>query len=184
MRRLIVAGAAVLAACCQALAADPAANFVVKLFTDVCIPNIGQPANVRAWAEQHHLPSITNPTALEIFVGRGDKGAAWEVPANFGNFALSIRGTTEACAVWARSADPEVVQSLFKTIVEGVKRPGIDVNIEQDTRVPSQFGSAHALVYSIVGPSRPTTFLFTLLTAERSGGGFQASLQSAVGKKP
>jgi hypothetical protein len=184
VRRLIVAGATILAACYPALAADPAANFVVKLFMDVCIPNIGQPANVRTWAEQHHLLVMTNPAALEVFLGKGDKGAAWEVPAKLGNFALSIRGTTEACAVWARGADPEAVQSLFKAIIEGVKRPGIDVNTEQDTRVPSQFGSAHALVYSITGPSRPNGFLFTLLTAERAGAGFQVSLQSAVGKKP
>jgi hypothetical protein len=60
---------------------------------------------------------MTNPAALEVFVGKGGKGAAWEVPAKLGNFALSIRGTTEACAVWARGADPEAVQSLFKAII-------------------------------------------------------------------
>lgn len=184
MRIIILAAFTWFAACGTSWATDAAADFVVKLFTNVCIPNIGQPANVRAWVEQQHLASLTDPTALEVFVGRGDKGAAWAVPANAGSFALSIRGTTEACAVWARNADPSEVQSSFERIVEGVKRPGIDVKIEQDTRSPSKVGEAHSLIYSVTGPSRTSGFLFTLLTAEHTGGAFQASIQVAVGKRP
>jgi hypothetical protein len=163
----------------QPATADPAAAFLTKLFIEVCVPNLGQPAKVREWAEQHHLGQIQSPTALAVFVGPGGNGAAWAVPAAAGSFALSIRGMTRGCAVWARAADPGEVMTNFKTIVEGVKRPGIEVTVDKDTVSPSPVGEAHALVYNVTAPSAPTSFEFTLLTAERPGGAFQASLQAA-----
>jgi hypothetical protein len=87
----------------SAAGADPAANVLVKLFMDVCIPDVGQPQKVRAWAEEHHLQEVTSQIALDLFVGPGGKGVAWTVPSTIGSFALSIRGKTEACAVWARA---------------------------------------------------------------------------------
>jgi len=162
-----------------AAAADPAAQFITKLFIDVCVPNLGQPAGVREWAQAHRLPQIQSPAALGLFVGSGSNGAAWAIPAQQGTFALSIRGTTQACAVWARAADPSEVTANFQRIVEGVKRPGISVRVQKDETSPSPSGDAHALVYNVGAPNAPTGFLFTLLTAERPGGAFQASMQAA-----
>ena len=90
-----------------AVADDASASFVTRLFIDVCVPNVGQAENVRAWALEKKLAEVTSPSALEVFVGAGDGGAAWAVPTSFGSFALSIRGRTHACATWARTADPE-----------------------------------------------------------------------------
>lgn len=59
-----------------AAAADPAAQFITKLFINVCVPNLGQPAGVRQWAQAHRLPQIDSPAALGVFVGNGSKGAA------------------------------------------------------------------------------------------------------------
>jgi hypothetical protein len=67
----------------------------------------------------------------------------------------------------------------FKKIVEGVKRPGIEVTVDKDTVSPSPVGEAHALVYNVTAPGAPTSFEFTMLTAERPGGAFQASMQAA-----
>jgi hypothetical protein len=159
--------------------ADPAAAFLTKLFIDVCVPNLRQPAKVREWAEQHHLGQIQNPTALAVFVGPGGNGAAWAIPAPEGSFALSIRGMTQGCAVWARAADPGDVMTNFKKIVEGVKRPGIEITVDKDSVSPSPVGEAHALVYNVTAPGAPTSFEFTMLTAERPGGAFQASMQAA-----
>ncbi len=94
-----------------AVAADPSANVLTRLFIDVCVPNIGKPDQVRQWAEQHHLEPVRSPEALKLFVGPGDKGAAWAVPAAEGSFALSLRGTTRACAIWARTANPSDVET-------------------------------------------------------------------------
>jgi hypothetical protein len=160
-------------------AADMAAQFLTKLFTDVCVPNLGQPSKVREWAEQRHLGQIQNPTAVRVFVGGGENGAAWAIAAAEGNFVLSIRGMTQACAVWAQAANAEEVMINFKRIIEGVKRPGIAVTVDKDTVSSSPVGNAHVLVYNVAAPNAPTSFEFTMLTAERPGGAFQASLQAA-----
>jgi hypothetical protein len=163
----------------QPATADPAATFLTKLFIDVCVPNLRQPAKVREWAEQHHLVQIQNPTALAVFVGPGDSGTAWAIPAPEGSFALSIRGITQGCAVWARAADPGEVMTNFKKVVEGVKRPGIEITVDKDTVSPSPVGEAHALAYNVKASGAPTSFEFAMLTAKRPGGAFQASMQAA-----
>jgi hypothetical protein len=93
---------------------DAATTFLVKLFNNACVPNMGRADQIRKWAEDRHLAAIDNPTALRVFVGAGGKGAAWALPSPAGSFALSIRGTTEACAVWARNADLAAVEKDFK----------------------------------------------------------------------
>ena len=177
--RTVTAIGALLAVVQPVTAADPAAQFLAKLFTTVCIPNLGQSTRVREWAQERHLGEIQNPLALSVFVGSGDKGAAWAIPAAEGIFALSIRGPTQACAVWARAANPGEALALFKQIVEGVRRPGIEVTVDTDTVILGPAGQAHALVYNVTAPNAPTSFEFTLLTAERTGGPFQASMQAA-----
>jgi len=164
----------------SAAGGDSSANFLVKLFMDVCIPNVGAPQKVRAWAEEHRLQEITNPIALDVFVGPGGKGGAWAVPSSVGSFALSIRGRTEACAVWARAANPPAVEALFRTILEAVSRPGVDVSIEKDSHDQSPSGTIHTLIYRVSGTEKQRGgFLYTMQTAEHAGGPFQASVQAA-----
>ena len=158
-----------------AQAADDRAVYLIKLFSAVCVPNMGNPDGVKAWAAARNLGQIDGIAPLAVFVGPGGKGAAWAVPTKWGKFALSIRGQTEACAVWAEAADPRDVETFFKTMIEGVSRPGIKVRVDKDATV----GAVRALIYNIIAPGAPTGFEFTMLTAERSGGAFQASIQVA-----
>jgi hypothetical protein len=160
-------------------AADPGATIITKLYIDVCVPNMGKPDQVRAWAADKHLPPITAETALAVFVGPGAQGGAWFVPSDAGSFVVSIRGTTAACAVWARTADPNEVESTFTKLIQSVARPGIDTTKMEDKTVDSSFGRARSLIYSIKMPDSPQSFIFTMLTVERPGGAFQASLQLA-----
>jgi hypothetical protein len=169
------------------LADEASGNFLLRLFDQVCVPNIGRPEKIRAWAAARHLETVSAPAALAIFVGDGTKGAAWAVPSSIGSFALSIRGTTQACAVWASRADTKEVEAGFIRLMEGVRRPGLDVNIESDTTSATASGQARALLYT-VWPTSPTSqpwgFTFMLVTAERPGGPFQASIQGAVASRP
>ena len=71
-------------------ATDPGADYLTKLFTNACIPNIGRPDGVRAWAAQHHLAEVQNPAAVSVYVGAGEGGALWAVPSTSGMFALSV----------------------------------------------------------------------------------------------
>ncbi len=179
MNRLTMAAVLIISSAQSAMAADPAAQVVTKLFLDICVPNMGRPAQVREWAQAHQLVQIVSPAALGVFAGPGTNGAAWVIPSTQGSFALSLRGTTQACAVWARSADPNEVLANFKTVMEGIRRPGINVSMNKDETSPSPSGAAHMLVYSVGAPGTMSLFLFTLLTAEHPGGAFQASLQVA-----
>jgi hypothetical protein len=156
-------------------AMEPAASFLVKLFMDACIPNMGHPEKVRAWADQRHLQAVTSPTALALFVGL--KGVAWAVPSSLGSFALSIRGRTEGCAVWARTADPLDVETAFKKILEGVKRPGLEVRIDKGSTDQSPVVQVRSLVYNVRAVGAPSGFEFLMQTAEKPGGAFQASMQ-------
>jgi hypothetical protein len=163
----------------SAVADDPRANAVLRLFIDACVPNMGQPDKIRGWAQDQHLQEISAPAALGLFVGAGTKGAAWSVPSPLGSFALSIRGITEACAVWARAADPDDVAAGFKKLMEGVSRPDLDVGIDSDTTATTPSGQVHSTVYHVWPSSGTSGYAFTLLTAERPGGAFQASIQVA-----
>jgi hypothetical protein len=163
-----------------ALANDASAAFVTRLFVNACVPNVGKADNVRAWALRKKLTEVTQPSALEAFVGPGSGGAAWAVPASFGIFALSIRGTTHACAVWARTADPVEVEANFKRILEGISRPGLVVKVVKDDKAPGPIGLIHTLIYSVSSEGDDDHgYLYTLQTAEKAGGAFQATLQAA-----
>jgi hypothetical protein len=138
-----------------------AANFLTRLFMNACIPNAGQPENVRAWAAEKQLQEVTSQVALDAFVGPGGKGIAWAVPSPFGSFALSIRGTTQACAVWARAADPTIVENSFRTILVGASRPGVYVSVVRDARDAVPVGTVHTLIYSVTAPTRVRAAFYT-----------------------
>jgi hypothetical protein len=163
-----------------AVADDASASFVTRLFINVCVPNVGQAENVRAWALEKKLAEVTSPSALEVFVGAGDGGAAWAVPTSFGSFALSIRGRTHACATWARTADPVEVEGNFRKILEKVARPGLVVKVVKDANAAGPTGVIHTLVYAVSNAGdEGRGYLYTLQTAEKTGGAFQATLQAA-----
>jgi hypothetical protein len=180
MRFTLIVATLLLSATVQpAAAVDPAAQFLTKLFNTVCVSTLGHPTKVREWAQGHRLVQVQNPEALNVFVGSGE-GAAWTVlDEEGGKFALSIRGATQACAVWARTADPGEVLVSFKQIIEGLRRPGVEITVDKDTVSPSPLGEVRVLVYNVATPGAPTSFEFTLLTAQRAGGAFQASMQAA-----
>lgn len=165
-----------------ACAADPQAGALVKLFIDACIPHMGDPQGVRAWAAAKGLGQITEPGPLNVFVGDGGKGAAWAAPLPVGNFAVSIRGFTQACAVWAQAAAPTDVESAFKKLIDGVGRPGLKIRVDKDVTTETAAGRTRELVYNIVAPGSPTSYEFTMLTAEHVNPAFQASLQVAHAK--
>jgi alpha-D-ribose 1-methylphosphonate 5-triphosphate synthase subunit PhnH len=72
------------------------------------------------------------------------------------------------------------VEGNFRKILEGVARPGVVVKVVKDATAPGPTGVIHTLVY---GVSRADNAghgnLDTLLTAEKTGGAFQATLQAA-----
>lgn len=181
VRRVLVSAAfvvsAVLLPSCETHAAESLAP-IIQLFLDACVPNMGKPDGVRAYAAAHNLTVITDKTLLGAFVGPGPHGAAWLVPsAPPQHYALSIRGTTEACAVWAAQADPQATETQFTKIVEGTARPGIEVKKDSVKTQPNQFGLGKYVMYHMLSPTSGQGFEFTLIINDHSGGLFQASVQ-------
>jgi hypothetical protein len=161
-----------------------AANYALRLFMDACIPNMGRPDKVHAWATAKGLSQIIDPIPLGVFVGPGNGGEAWAVPAEVGSFALSIRSATKGCTVYARAADPAIIETDFRKIVEGAARPGVTVQIIKDEVGPSPYGNIHTLAYDVDAPGAKHSFVFYMMTVQKPGGVFQAQLEVAVGTPP
>ena len=182
--RAVLGLALALGACAvplPAVAEDAAANFLVRLYIDACVTNTPAPERVRDFAASHGLKEIESREALGVFVGEGGAGSAWNVPSAVGNFALSLRGRTQGCTVWALSADPAAVESLFRALLAGVARPGLSVTLLKDTTDPTPFGNRHTLAYGVSPAGESERGLAYLMqTVERPGGGFQAWLEAAA----
>jgi hypothetical protein len=181
---LVVALAAV-ATCASALAdeAPPpearAANDLLDLFSQVCMKNLGKPEGVQAWAADHHLVSVENPEALKIYAG-GEGGAVWAVHMPTGQFVLAIRAPSHACSVFADKADPQVVEGYIDQLMRALKQTGRPVEVLKDDRRPTSVGSRHARVYAVGGSSGATLMLYAVITDERPGGPYQATVQVAA----
>ena len=181
--RCLIVISAMMALCPPAAAADASASAFTKLFIDACVPNIGRPDGVRAWAAAQGLVAITEPAALDLFVGGGD-GSAWDVPSAAGRLVLSVRGRTQGCSVWARTAETTEVRADFVQLMEGVRRPGLTVSESADSHKPTPFGDYNVLSYEVTAPGARQGFVFILQTVERPGGAFQAWAEVAVGRNP
>ena len=101
-----------------------ASNDLLELFTQVCMKNLGHPDGVQAWAASHTLASVQAPAAITAYVGAGEGGAVWAVPLNSGLFALAIRASTKACAVYAERADPRPVEAEIAHLVDALRQRG------------------------------------------------------------
>lgn len=162
---------ATLAACTPALAhaGDYNAEATFRLFTASCVRSLGAPAEVRLWAAQSRLAPITDPVALSTFAGPGPKGAAWVLPSpNDRRFTLSIRGGSETCAVWAEVGDPETAEELFRKMVAGAARPGVNVSTEDDQSFTTATGKARLLTMAVADKDGEG-YRFTLMAGDRTG---------------
>ena len=161
--------ALMLFAASPARAGDYNAEAAFRLFTATCVRSLGLPAEVRTWAAESRLAPIPEPSALSTFVGPGPKGAAWVLPSpNNRRFTLSIRGGTGTCAVWAEAGDPETAEELFRKMVEGAKRPGVDISTESDEHFTTSTGKARLLTMG-VADTTGEGYQFTLMAGDRTG---------------
>jgi len=175
--RLLTIFIALVAPATPVFAADPGAEFLLRLFNNACMPNIAHADRVRAWAADHHLSAVQNPAAISIYVGPGDGGGLWAVPSPAGTFALSVRTETKACAVWAGAADPDEVSARVKTMMDELKRSGNTVSVVRDSTTDMEFGRRHGLIYLVSSAGAPNSVALTMITNERPGGAYQATLQ-------
>jgi len=192
MKRLAFAAAA-LALVGQPARADEAATNFVKLFSDVCIVKFGHLDMVEDWAHDQNLKPITNPRALAIFAGKPNRdgkmvsfagggvpgsGKAWAVQDPVGRFVLATRLDPESCVTWAEQADPSEVEAGYAKLLEKATAPGVEVKLADDKTVNIPNGTVHIRVYRVWAGSPLTSYALALATVSRSGGPFQAMLET------
>jgi hypothetical protein len=183
-------------ACLQrpAHAEDAAAQYTLALFDQACMQNFGNLDRVRVWALDRDLAPISNPLALQIFLGNRvsavthersvagggvlNMGQAWAVPAPSGHFVLSTRYDPESCIVWAQAANAGEVEAGFKGIVDGARKPGVQVTVDQDKTIDVPDASVHVQVIRVWTGQPDTAFALALASVNRSGGPFQAMIQT------
>ena len=158
-----------------------AANDIVNLFSEVCLHNLDHLNEVRDWAASKKLPKITNAEGRKIFVGEGDDGTGWFLLGKSTTIVLSIRSKTGACAVFGEHADSVAFANWYDTILKNLAAPigSKAINTPEPDKVTAgQFGLRTGKVRTIFKDGR--LFLFILITNEKSGGAYQASMQIGV----
>jgi hypothetical protein len=193
MKRLAFAAAAALAVVGHPARADEAAVNFVKLFSDVCLAKFGHLTTVWDWAESQNLPPITNPQALAVFAGKPNRdgkmisvagggvpgsGQAWAVPDPAGRFVLATRLDPESCVAWAQKADPSEVDAAYAKLVAQAAGPGIEVKLAEDRNADIPGGTVHIRIYHVWSGSALNSYALVLATVSRSGGPFQAMLET------
>jgi hypothetical protein len=193
MKRLAFAAATALAMIGQPARADEAAANFVKLFSDVCMAKFGHLDTIEDWAQDQNLPPITNPQALAVFAGKPNRdgkmvsfagggvpgsGKAWAVHDPAGRFVVATRLDPESCVVWAQKADPGEVDAAYAKMVAQATVPGADVKLVDDRNVDIPDGAVHIRVYHMWSGSPLNSFALVLATVSRSGGPFQAMLET------
>jgi hypothetical protein len=173
---------------------DAAAQYSITLFEQACLQNFGHLDRVENWAANRDLAPITNPLALQVFLGYRvssathehsvagggvlNLGQAWAVPAPTGRFVLSTRYDPESCVVWAQTADAAQVEAGFKAIIDRERKVGVEVTLDQEHHVAVPSASVHIQVYRFWTGVSETAFALVLATVDRSGGPFQAMIQT------
>ena len=148
----------------------------MRLFTEVCTRNLGHPEGVTAWARDHHLAVIVDPQATAIY---GEGGSSWNVGLPSGSFVLALRSSTHACAVFGDKLDAGAVETAVQKMVDELKAAGSQVSVLKDDQAQTNLGRRHGVVYSI-GNGRSRSLLLNVITNERAGGAYQATIQVGV----
>jgi hypothetical protein len=155
-------------------------NDLMALFTQACTTNLGRPEGVRSWAADHHLASVQNPQAIAVYGGEG--GTAWSVRLPSGVFVLALRAT-QTCAVFGDKLDSGAVEKAVQQVVGQLKAAGNPVTILKEDNAQTDFGRRHGIVYA-VGNDRPKLLMLSVITNERPGGAYQATVQIVANSGP
>lgn len=159
-------------------AEDPRANSLVLVFTEVCLPNVGNPDAVYAWAAEKKLAPVTNPEGRKVFVGDGNEGAAWFFRVADITAVLSIRSQTKTCAIYGEKADVEAFQKWFDSIVSTIVGGGAKATTLMDQDQVGEFGHHVGKMILLKGFEKPPAWrVMTLITNERPGGAYQVTMQ-------
>jgi hypothetical protein len=91
---------------------------------------------------------------------------------------LATRMDPESCVLWAQTAEATAVEAAFVKLIQLASRPGADVKLVEDKTVDIPSGQVHIRVYRVWSGSPMNSFAMVLASVNRSGGPFQAMLET------
>ena len=93
-------------------------------------------------------------------------------------FVLVTRLDPESCVAWAQKAEPADVEAAYSNMVESAATAGADVALADDRRAGIPNGQVHIRIYRVWSGSALTSVALVMATVNRSGGPFQAMLET------
>ena len=156
------------------------ARTAMRHFGEACLKRLGNPAGIKAWAEQNKLPPVSHPRMRAIMIGEGE-GSAWGLPSQTEQrLGLSLKVPSDRCAVWAEAANAAELKNLFELVIKGLASPSLDIKKMQDVASPSTSGEGRTITYLMAIKGAHAGFQISLITSTGSlyaDAPLQASLQ-------
>ncbi len=130
--------------CAKGADSSDQANYVTKLFMDTCVPNLGDNKAVSEWSQKNKL--VRADAEFSKAALKGETGEVWGASNSIGQFLIVLTGKWH-CSTWARTANVQLVNENFITLVKGVERPGLTVLPHVDKEFDGAGGKYRQLGY-------------------------------------
>jgi len=146
-------------------APDPrvVAHMAVNLLAQGCTPGLGKPDDIDRTARVNGF-APARPEMLSLFARFGS-GATWVLQRQDIDLALHRTADGLQCRVLARSADRETAHNYFRSVIEGVKAPGVSVTKRVDDEKVEAGRKYYQIGYELSNDARPgepsTSFVLT-----------------------
>lgn len=154
---------------------EQAASFT-RLYSSLCLKH----ANSMGALREKLVPAPKLPSAKAAHFLGGREGDAWPIPDNYGKFVLTLLAGDNFCAVYARRADADAVESQFAALVATAPPPLVARQVQDEYAQTSANGQTHTVAYEWSVPNARRRMLFTLTTASSATAQIQALGSVAV----
>ena len=153
---------------------DDSAEFFSSFYWSVCKTNARNTDLLRAKLKATQLPELPAENAKHFLAGAD--GDAWPVAHNgvIGNIVLALPTGKNLCAVYARRADVQTIETLFDQFGENPPAPIISDKQHDVYAATVPNGKTHTMSYIWTTPGDHRKLLFMLTTAESATAELQA----------
>lgn len=159
--------------------ADSSAVPLISTFEAVCLEGNGSQEFIKKWVDKEHFKAVNGLDARKLYAGTTEAGRAWFKQTDTAILIVAIRGAANACAVFSDKApQSEVMEYIEKNLPQKfAERWPATVRIKDDARV-GEFGVRRGRVIALGTSTQPVSVMITVITNERPGGPYQATIQS------
>jgi hypothetical protein len=129
------------------------AHAVVNYLAQGCTPNLGSAERLESFARANNFAPARSE--FQTLFQRFGPGAAWVQQRSDIDLAVVWTQDTLQCRVLARRADIETARTYFRSVIEGVRRPGVSITKETDREVEEGGRRFHQIGYRLQNDLNP-----------------------------